>query len=309
MRKSPVSGFEGRALNPNGKVSVIVPHYNDLANLSLCLGALQRQTFPLTRIEIIVADNGSPQGVDTIANTIAGRAKLVVVEERGAGAARNGGVDLATGDVLAFTDSDCRPEPEWLAEGVASLAHHDLIGGRVKVLVPDPLHMTQAEAFERVFAFDNEGYVRRKHFSVTANLFCKRDVFKDVGGFRVGVPEDKDWCHRARQSGYVIGYSPKAVVGHPARRTWSEIKSKWARLNREAFQDVKPRTASYLKWIIKCFALLPSAIFDLPHIIVSREVPSFAGKLLAAVMLFRCRVWRSADAAALLINPRGTPSA
>ncbi len=51
------------------------------------------------------------------------------------------------------------------------------------VLAPDPARPTPAEAFELVFAFDNESYVRKKGFTVSANLFCTRAVFDRVGGF------------------------------------------------------------------------------------------------------------------------------
>ena len=301
-RGNIVATSESNARSFDGTVSVIVPHYNDLTNLSLCLEALKRQTLSSSRVEIIVADNDSPQGVDTIANTIAGRAKLVIVSERGAGAARNGGVAQAIGDILAFTDSDCRPEPQWLAEGVAALKRYDLVGGQVKVLVPDPLNMTPAEAFERVFAFDNEGYVRRRNFSVTANLFCLRAVFDAVGGFRSDVPEDKDWCHRALVSGYFIGYNAAAVVGHPARRTWAELKSKWGRLNREAFYNVRPWTRAHYVCMIKCIALPLTAVFHTPKAILSAKTPTFSGKIAAVNMLFRCRLWRSLDLALLIIR-------
>jgi glycosyltransferase involved in cell wall biosynthesis len=74
------------------KVSVIIPHYRDLARLDKCLTALGRQTYPRDCIEIIVADNASPEGETAVAAAIAGRSRLVVVREKGAGLARNGGV-------------------------------------------------------------------------------------------------------------------------------------------------------------------------------------------------------------------------
>ena len=88
-------------------VSVVVPHYRDLRALDLCLDSLARQTLPGNRFEVIVADNNSPEGAAVVEHAIAGRARLVIVNERGAGPARNGGVAVATGNVLAFIDSDC----------------------------------------------------------------------------------------------------------------------------------------------------------------------------------------------------------
>lgn len=281
-------------------VSVIVPHYNDPAGLDACLVALTSQS--VAPDEIVVADNNSPQGEAEIARVIAGRARLVVVTEKGAGPARNGAVAACSGQVLAFTDSDCIPEPTWLAEGLAKLEHFDLVGGAMCVLVREEAHMTAVEAFERVFAFDNRYYVERKGFSVTANLFCRKSTFDAVGGFRVGVPEDLDWCHRARAAGYSIGYAPKAVVGHPARRTWSEIVRKWARLNEEAFGLQSTQKFGRLKWLIKSLVMPASAVVHSLHPLTTPKLRRGRDRLGALAMLYGLRLWRSADALRLLVR-------
>ena len=95
--------------------------------------------------------------------------------------------------------------------------------------------MTAAEAFESVFAFQNERYVKHRGFTVTASMFVPRSVFDAVGPFENGVPEDIDWCRRARAKGYRIGFAPRSIVGHPARRTMDELERKWRRLTLEWF--------------------------------------------------------------------------
>jgi len=281
-------------------VSVIVPHYNDPAGLDACLVALAAQT--VAPDEIVVADNNSPQGEAEIARVVAGRARLVVVAEKGAGPARNGGVAASTGQILAFTDSDCLPTPAWLAEGLAKLEQFDLVGGAMQVLVTDEARMTPVEAFERVFAFDNQGYVEKKSFSVTANLFTRREVFDAVGGFRVGVPEDLDWCHRARDAGYRIGYAPNALVGHPARRTWNEIVRKWARLNEEAFGLQRSQKLGRVKWLVKSLAMPASAIIHTTLPLTTPKLTHGRDRLNALAMLYSLRLWRSADALRLLVR-------
>src|ERR1700754_3640838 len=92
-------------------------------------------------------------------------------------------VAAATGETLAFVDSDCRAEPEWLARGIEALARSDVVGGRVDVLVKEPGRITATEAFERVFAFNIEQYVTRKGFVGSGNLFCRRTTFDVVGPF------------------------------------------------------------------------------------------------------------------------------
>src|SRR5579871_4583516 len=141
------------------KISVIIPHYNDLKSLDRCLQALDQQSFPKSDFEIIIGDNNSPEGEDAVARTIAGRGRLVVIRERGPGPARNGAVAAATGEILAFTDCDCSPHPDWLAAGLRALQTFDFVGGRMRVVVGDEANVTPVEAFERVFAFRNDKYV------------------------------------------------------------------------------------------------------------------------------------------------------
>lgn len=284
------------------RVSIIVPHYSDLAGLEACLTALKLQT--RSADEIIVADNNSPEGEAAVAAVTADRARLVIVQERGAGPARNGGVAAATGEVLAFTDSDCLPTPEWLERGLAALDEADFVGGGMRVLVADEEDLTPAEAFERVFAFDNRMYVLRKRFTVTANLLCPRSVFDAVGGFRTGVSEDLDWCLRARDLGYRIGYAPDAVVGHPARRTWPELVRKWRRLNEEAFGLASAKPGGRLKWLVLALAMPFSAVAHLPKVLLSPALSRPGDRLKAIVMLFRARMWRGLDYIRILMNAR-----
>ena len=281
------------------ELSVIVPHYDDLQGLDRCLEALATQTFS-GGFEIIVADNGSPQGAAAIEAVVGARARLAVVPEKGAGPARNGGAAAARGAVLAFTDSDCVPDARWLEAGLAALSDCDFVGGAMRVLVEQPDRMTPVEAFETVFAFDNQSYVERKGFTVTANLFCPREVFDQVGGFRVGVSEDLDWSHRAREAGLMIGYAPGAVVGHPARRTWRELRDKWRRLSAETYGLYRTRRAGRPIWLIRSLALPLSALAHTGKVLTSRRLSSWAQRAGALVTLYRLRWWRMADALRLL---------
>jgi len=285
-------------------VSVIVPHYSDLARLDLCLTALERQSFPRSRFEVVVADNNSPQGREAVERVIAGRAALVVVPERGAGPARNGGVAAAKGELLAFTDSDCTPQPGWLAAGIEALDRCDFVGGAVQVLVEEPSAPTPTEAFEVVFAFDNERYVTRMGFTITANLFCPRRLFEAVGGFRVGVSEDLEWSHRARAAGYRIGYEARAAVGHPARTTWDELVRKWRRINLETFGLQRPGAMRTLKWTARNLLMPASAVAQTPRVIFDRRLPNWRARLGALAVLYRLRVWRLFDALRLLAPVR-----
>lgn len=285
-------------------VSVVVPHYGDPAPLDRCLAALVAQSWPHADYEIVVADNGSPQGQEAIAAIVAGRARLVMATERGAGPARNAGVAASQGAILAFTDSDCIPEADWLAEGVKALGAHDFIGGRMVVTLESDGPKSGAEAFEQVFAFDNEDYVRRKGFTVTANLFCPRALFDKVGGFCTGMSEDLEWCLRARAAGYHIGYAPDAVVGHPARRDWPALIGKWRRINAETYTLSSGTVRGRLAWLARAWLMPVSIVAHAPRVFASDRLADGRERMAALGTLARLRLWRFADAHWLLFGER-----
>ena len=282
------------------RVSVVVPHYNDLGGLEKCLASLQAQTYPADRFEVLVADNASPQGVAAVEAVVGARARVVLVAERGAGPARNGGVALATGEILAFIDSDCQARPDWLAQGVAALPAYDFIGGRVTVLVEDESRMTPVEAFERVFAFNFEHYITRMGFTGAGNLFCPRALFHAIGPLKTTVSEDVEWSRRAVSMGYRLGYAPLAVVGHPARRTWEDLIHKWRRVNSELFALSRGAPWSQTKWLVRALGLPASAVVHTPRVLFSPELAGARQRFDALCVLYGVRFWRLADAVSLL---------
>jgi glycosyltransferase involved in cell wall biosynthesis len=287
-------------------VSVVIPHFNDMHHLDICLSALQAQSYPQDRFEVIVADNGSPQGPEAVEAVIAGRARLVVVPEKGAGPARNGGVAVARGDLLAFTDSDCVPVVDWLREGLAALERWDFVGGRVRVLVEDAARPKPTEAFEMVFAFDNEKYVHRLRFTGAGNLFCSRKLFETVGGFRTGLSEDVEWSRRALAAGFTLGYEAKAAVGHPARTTWAELVRKWRRINLETFGLQPEGPTRRLKWALRNLLLPASAVVHTPRVIFSPDLHDWRSRSGALWILYRLRMWRLFDSLRFLKSADGT---
>jgi glycosyltransferase involved in cell wall biosynthesis len=282
------------------RISVVVPHYNDLGGLEKCLASLQAQTYPADRFEVLIADNASPQGLAAVEAVVAGRARVILVEERGAGPARNGAVAQATGEILAFIDSDCQARPDWLAEGVAALPAHDFIGGRVTVLVDDETRMTPVEAFERVFAFNFDHYINKMGFTGAGNLFCPRKLFHAIGGFKLTVSEDVEWSRRAVAMGYRLGYAPLAIVGHPARRTWDELILKWRRVNSELFHLSQGARWSRTRWFVRALGLPASAVVHTPRVLFSDQLSGPRQRFDALWVLYGVRFWRLANAVSLL---------
>jgi GT2 family glycosyltransferase len=273
-------------------VSVVVPHLDDLEGLARCMAALEAQTLGRDRFEIVVGDNGSRAGIEAVRRVARG-ARVVSATEKGAGPARNAAVAAASGEVLAFTDSDCIPSPGWLAAGLEALERADIVGGAMDVAVRTAGRPTPSEAFELAFAFDNRRYVETLGFSVTANLMVRRADFERVGGFRTGVPEDLDWCRKARGLGLTITYAAGASVAHPARHSFDELAAKWRRLTNEAFADWCEGERSRAAWAIRGIGVLASAAAHTPRAVASTRLSGTAQRLGAIAVLWRIRALRA----------------
>lgn len=283
-------------------ISVVIPHFNDFDNLSVCLDALAHQSLDRSSFEIIVADNNSTRDQSRLTHLCAQHgAKLVAAPIQGAAEARNAGVQNACGQVLAFIDSDCRPAPSWLEAGLAALETADMVGGKVEVVVPDPAALTPVEAFETVFAFNNERYIREEHFSVTANMFTTRSVFDRVGGFRAGVSEDLDWGRRAFALGYCWAYAPAALVEHPARRTVDDLTRKWRRLTAEGFALACEQPGGHAKWLVRNWLMLLSLPLSVPHVCTSNRLSVVRDRTQVLRILLWIRWWRFREAHRLVL--------
>lgn len=213
------------------RVSVIIPVRDD-PRLTACLEAVRRQSYPAELVEIIVADNGSHPPVSTLLGSFP---MVRVVEEPTGGsyAARNAAVAHSTGEVLAFTDSDCLPDESWLEVSVAALADGaDIVAGHVTVYARDDLRPHPVEAYELVHAFPQEVYARRGGGSVTANMVTTRAAFDSAGPFRSELYSgaDIEWSQRANSKGMETRYCRAAVVRHPARDSYKALRNKLERV-------------------------------------------------------------------------------
>lgn len=212
-------------------VSVIVPVYNDAVRLERCLEVLRSQSYPKELYEIIVVDNGSTDDPKTVVDRYPGF-RYVYEARPGPAAARNAGLNAAKAGVIGFTDADCTPYPDWLEKGVRALlsqARAGVIGGRIDHYFKDPDRPTAIELFNKSY-FDQEKYIRERHFAAGANCFTHRSVFESVGTFNdafvAPACEDREWGERVHAKGYPIGYADDCVVLHPVRRSLGELYSK-----------------------------------------------------------------------------------
>lgn len=274
------------------KVAVIIPHFDDLRRLELCLSALTAGDH--ADAEIVVVDNGSPIPPEThFPVTRFPAVRFVTETERGAAAARNRGVGETRAPILAFLDCDCIPAPGWIDRAAHCLEGAEVVGGRVEVFDETPPPRSGAEAYEAVFAFDVQRYVTRKRFAVTANLVTTRRVFEDVGTFRGGLSEDLEWCQRATTRGHRLTYAPALSVRHPSRSDWAALERKWRRLSRESADLQKDGAARRARLALRALVMPASALIHLPKILLSPRLHGSGERLRGAATLIHLRLMRT----------------
>jgi glycosyltransferase involved in cell wall biosynthesis len=234
-------------------VSVIIPVRDDEEGVFRALLALSAQTIDRSRIEVIVADDGS-QALDE--QRLLAVLPTVVISRgipQGSYAARNRGACASHGPVLAFCDADCQPDPDWLAEGIRGLEEADIVAGAVRFHAPArPTIWTLLD----VDAFLDQEWRARHGSAATANLFVRREVYDNLGGFDSSLPSggDSDFVSRATRAGNRLAYSPGAVVFHRSRDDWRSFFDKVWRINwsyaaRETRAGRRPRALRLRQWV------------------------------------------------------------
>lgn len=244
-------------MNKQTFVSIIIPTYREWYLLPTCLEALKNQTYSQDQIEIIIVNNDPetvpPSDVDWGENV-----RILTQPKPGSYAARNLGLEHAKGEYIAFTDSDCIPVPEWLAEGIGLLDQgFDLVGGKMEFFKPKGGDH-QAFLFESRFSFRQDRNVLQNKQSITANLFVKRKVFDQVGLFDQSLMSggDYEWTKRATDAGNTIAYAEKAIVKHPSRKSFQALIKKKRRTSGgmyySFFKDFSTfRKLQFTLWILR----------------------------------------------------------
>lgn len=222
-------------------MSVIVPVFGRADCLDRGLAALDAQTRPADRYEVIAVDNETKGDLGSLAD---GRQRIRVVREEipSSYAARNRGIEEARGEIIGFTDADCIPDPEWIERGVARLTGTErcgIVAGRVELFFRDPERPTSVELYESVAAFRQREYVERWSFGATANVFTSREAIEKVGRFDDQLKSlgDLDWGRRVAEAGYRLVYAEEVRARHPARRSLSEFRRRSVRMT-GGFRDL-----------------------------------------------------------------------
>jgi hypothetical protein len=259
---------------------VVVPSHRAAATIGACIDGLAAQTFPADRFEVHVVDTGEDGAGALVADRAAswdGRLHLHVLPGSGPAEKRNLGAERSGAGLLAFTDSDCVPEPGWLAAGVERLeAGAAIVQG--PTLTPDG---STPPPFSHALSIPSSTPLFE-----SCNVMYDGAAFRRAGGFPedlyelTGAPfgEDAELAWSVLRSGGTAAFEPSAVVRHAVGP-----------------MDY-PGHLRY-QWQTRFF----------PQLI--RRVPELRRELLTAGVFLGPRSLRSAGAlAALAIGPRVRPA-
>ncbi len=218
-------------------VSVIVPVFNDAIRLKQCLFALEQQTYPHHRYEVVVVDNGSDvdQHIAELVRPFE-QATLAYESQPGSYAARNRGIVVAKGAVIAFTDADCTPAFDWIEQGVRALLANPecgFVAGKIEPSFLDKDHPTPIELYESLwYALPQQEFVEKHHFGATANMFTFARVIQQVGAFDGSLKSngDREWGQRVYAASYQPVYAETVCVTHPARHSFQQLYARARRI-------------------------------------------------------------------------------
>ena len=195
-------------------VSVVIPCHNVEAYIGPCLRSVLTQTHP--PVEVIVVDDGSTDSTKTIVQAMQTPAGVPIMllsqPKRGAGAARNAGLDRCTGRYVQFLDADDLLLPEKLATQLAlaeSQGGPDLVVGDYENVLPDRRVERIHAAYERPWS----GLIATRLGTTSANLW-RRDVLLELGGWDAELASSQDYelMFRLLRSGASLAFDRSALT-------------------------------------------------------------------------------------------------
>jgi GT2 family glycosyltransferase len=197
------------------QISVVVPTRDRPTRLAALLRALRAQTLDPGRWEAVVVDDASGPQTAAVLERERGPLRLRVLRPDrpgGPAAARNAGWRAAAAPVVAFTDDDCAPTPDWLEALLAASrqAPGAVVQGPTR---PDPREVADWGPFSHTLRASGPG-----PWFETSNILYPRELLERLGGFDVKTfrlaGDDTDLGWRARSAGAPAVYEPRAVMHH-----------------------------------------------------------------------------------------------
>ncbi len=201
------------------EVSVIIAVKDEKDTIRRTLEALDRQTFPKDHFEVVIVDGGSTDGTLELVRSFSGRMRVHLssgIPRSGPSDARNAGIGLAKGEIIAFTDADCIPADNWLENLIRDFKNPKVGGSAGELRFVDlGNHLSR---LEDLFAIDTY------HGFITSNIAYRKEVLQKAKGFDLSLKcaEDFDLYLRVLDMGYEMTFNPTATIYHdpPENHSW-----------------------------------------------------------------------------------------
>ena len=202
-------------------VSIVIPTYQRPERIARCLESLRALEHPRELLEVVVVEDGGP--TDQLADLRARdfgelRVRFLGQPHSGPAIARNLGAREATGELLAFTDDDCCPRPDWISrllevrDGQARM----VVGGHTINALGSNAFSAASQSL--VTYITRYGQRVGAPFFASNNILIPRDLFLELGGFDETFPlaggEDRELCDRLNHHGIPQLYAPEALIDH-----------------------------------------------------------------------------------------------
>lgn len=202
-------------------VSIIIPAYNCEKTISKCLNSLLNLNYP--KYEIIIVDDGSTDSTTEILKSYQDKIVVIRTENKGPSHARNIAVNRAKGDYVAFTDSDCIVDKNWLDELLKGFLNEKVAGVGGDQLSPDDEtefgsdvnNFMKAIGFVSDYLKLHKQIIETKH-NPTCNVMYKKRILLEAGLFNEDLwpGEDVEIDLKIRKLGSTLYYNPDAIVYH-----------------------------------------------------------------------------------------------
>lgn len=180
-------------------VSFIIPMFNAEKTIEQCLTCIRNLDYPESKIQIVVVDNHSTDSSASIVKSFG--IDLLLKTEGNISRVRNHGANAATGEILAFVDSDCLVQPNWLNAALPALKDETVGAVGSGYAIPG-----KGTWIEKSWLSEYRGPNKPTNFVPGGNLIIKKDVFLKIGGFNEALitGEDSDICNRITSHGNTI---------------------------------------------------------------------------------------------------------
>ena len=282
-------------------VSIIVPVYNNENQIGHCIESLLSLNYPSSNVEIIVVDNNSKDDTYRIIQKFP---VISLIEDsiQSSYAARNAGLKRSRGTIIAFTDSDCIADKDWILKAVECFQDENIgcVAGRIEGLSPSNYI---EEYLVRTRCLSQGGCLRFLPYAQTANAIYRREVFDSIGFFEEnwisGGDADLTW-RMLLHSDYRLARCHDSLIYHAhrstlkgffkQRRTWGYGEVLMYKKYKEHYQNREGELSrDYLEFYDVVIRRLPSLIYDK---FIAKDVEAYQEKKLTMIALVGRRIGR-----------------